>query len=84
MQSETYGEQPDESQPAWWPAEYSTEFPHWHVWRGVGGLLYGRRLMSSPPRVVRAESVEDLGDQIRSSEADKEVGVPFGLRHGSV
>lgn len=47
-------------------------------------MLYGRRLMSSPPRVVRAESVEDLGDQIRSSEADKEVGVPFGLRHGSV
>jgi hypothetical protein len=28
--------------PEWWP--YAAEFPHWHVWRGVCGLVYARRL----------------------------------------
>lgn len=32
----------------------------WHTWTGVGGLLYARRPMSSPPRVTRAADVEGL------------------------
>jgi hypothetical protein len=49
--------------PAWWP--YADEFPRWHVWRGVSGLLYARWLRSSPPVVVRGEDAVDLRDQIR-------------------
>jgi hypothetical protein len=44
------------------------EFPHWHIWRGVCGLLYARRLRTSPPIVVRADSEVDLRDQIRRVE----------------
>jgi hypothetical protein len=50
----------------WWP--YAAEFPHWHVWRGVCGLVYARRPRTSPPVVVRAENVVDLRDQIRRAE----------------
>ena len=28
--------------------------PGWYAWAGVGGILYARRLKSSPPIVVRA------------------------------
>jgi hypothetical protein len=41
------------------------DFPCWHCWQGVAGLLYGRRLLSSPPRVVRAETLEELRDKIQ-------------------
>jgi hypothetical protein len=40
-------------------------FPHWEVWQGIAGLVYARRLLSSPPIVVRAEDPRDLIDQIR-------------------
>jgi hypothetical protein len=50
--------------PDWWP--YGAEFPDWHVWRGVAGLLYARKPRSSPPKVVRGESTVDLRDQIRA------------------
>jgi hypothetical protein len=52
-----------EDVPDWWP--YAAEFPYWHVWRGVGGLVYARRPRTSPPIVVRAEDAVDLLDQIR-------------------
>jgi hypothetical protein len=55
-----------EDVPDWWP--YAAEFPQWHVWRGVSGLVYGRRPRTSPPIVVRAEDVVDLRDQIRRVE----------------
>ena len=32
------------------------EFPRWHCWKGVSGLVYARRLLSSPPMVARAET----------------------------
>ena len=41
------------------------EFPAWHCWRGIAGLVYARRLLSSPPIVVRGEDPVDLRDQIR-------------------
>jgi hypothetical protein len=52
-----------EDVPDWWP--YAAEFPQWHVWRGVSGLVYGRRPRTSPPIVVRGEDAADLRDQIR-------------------
>jgi hypothetical protein len=42
----------------------------WHAWEGVGGILYARRLLSSPPRVVRATTVDGLAVAI---EADKQL-----------
>jgi hypothetical protein len=51
----------------WWP--YRDEFPQWHVWRGVGGLFYARRRVSSPPLVVRAPDADQLRDRIRLAEA---------------
>jgi hypothetical protein len=30
-----------EGVPDWWP--FAAEFPRWHVWRGVCGLVYARR-----------------------------------------
>ena len=50
--------------PAWWPRTRREEYPYWEVWRGVSGLFYARRVMSSPPQVVRGESVEELERQI--------------------
>jgi hypothetical protein len=49
--------------PAWWP--FANELPHWHVWRGINGLLYARRAKSSPPLVVRGEDAADLREQVR-------------------
>jgi hypothetical protein len=52
--------------PEWWP--YTAELPGWHVWRGISGLVYGRRLNTSPPLVVRGEDAVDLRDAIRREE----------------
>jgi hypothetical protein len=55
-----------EDVPDWWP--FAAEFPRWHVWRGVCGLVYARRPRTSPPIVVRAADAMDLRDQIRRAE----------------
>jgi hypothetical protein len=52
--------------PDWWP--YSGEFPNWHVWRGIAGLIYARRIRSSPPIVVRGTDATDLRDRMRRVE----------------
>ena len=52
--------------PDWWP--YAAELPAWHVWQGISGLFYGRRLNTSPPLVVRGEDAADLRDAIRREE----------------
>ena len=52
--------------PDWWP--YAAEFPQWHVWRGICGLVYASRPRASPPVVVRGEDAVDLRDQIRRAE----------------
>jgi hypothetical protein len=57
----------DEDVPDWWP--YTAEFPHWHVWCGICGLVYARRPRTSPPLVVRGEDAVDLRDQIRRAES---------------
>jgi hypothetical protein len=40
------------------------DFPGWETWCGVGGLLYARRLKSSPPKIVRATSITELRAKI--------------------
>jgi hypothetical protein len=62
---QTLGTRYDEV-PDWWP--YAAEFPQWHVWRGICGLVYARRPRTSPPVVVRGEGAVDLRDQIRRAE----------------
>lgn len=52
--------------PKWWP--FAAEFPHWHVWRGINGLVYARRALSSPPVVVRGEDAVDLRDAIMAAD----------------
>ncbi len=66
QQTPTGPEVTREDVPDWWP--YAAEFPQWHVWRGVSGLMYARRPRTSPPVVVRAEDAVDLRDQIRRVE----------------
>ena len=62
--------------PSWWP--YATELPAWYVWRGISGLLYGRKRGSSPPLVVRGEDAVDLRDQIRREEFLRSCGTDPG------
>jgi hypothetical protein len=44
------------------------QFPDWHTWLGVSGLLYARRPRSSPPKVVRAGDPAGLAAAIRGAE----------------
>ena len=62
--------------PSWWP--YATELPAWYVWRGISGLLYGRKRGSSPPLVVRGEDAVNLRDQIRREEFLRSCGTDPG------
>jgi hypothetical protein len=48
-------------------AALAAEFPHWHVWRH-NGLIYARRLKTSPPPVKRAASAEELRVLIQAVE----------------
>ena len=48
--------------------DVAREFPRWHCWRGISGLVYARREMTSPPALVRGEDAVDLRDQIRGWE----------------
>ena len=44
------------------------QFPGWEAWRGVSGLLYVRRRMTSPPVVLRDVTGEGLARKIREWE----------------
>ncbi|HYB86888.1 MAG TPA: hypothetical protein VEC76_08570 [Streptosporangiaceae bacterium] len=52
-------------------AALRSRFPGWQVWRGVSGLLYARRLRTSPPVVVRAVTPDDLAAKITKYEGGK-------------
>ena len=45
-------------------ADLRDEFPRWVCWRGIAGLCYARKRLSSPPVVVRGEDPTDLRDMI--------------------
>ena len=49
-------------------ADIERDFSRWHAWRGVSGLLYASRRMTSPPVVLRDENTTELRAQIRSWE----------------
>ena len=55
----------DAQPPAWW-APYASEFPCWHAWTGLAGLLYARLPRSSPPVVVRATDAVGVAAAIRA------------------
>jgi hypothetical protein len=44
----------------------------WHYWRGVFGLFYARRKLSSPPVVLRAETLDGLRKQVLEYLAARE------------
>jgi hypothetical protein len=55
------------------------QFPGWEAWRGVSGLLYVRRRMSSPPVVFRGYTPKSLAEQIREYEAPAVTRPPADL-----
>ena len=50
--------------------DVAREFPRWHCWQGVAGLLYARLTRSCPPRTVRAATPLELWAEISRAEAD--------------
>ena len=43
------------------------QFPGWEAWRGVSGLLYVRRRMTSPPVVFRGYAAKSLASRSAST-----------------
>jgi len=70
MERETVSEPDTEDHTAAMPEwrAYAPEFPQWYVWRGVTGHYYARVPRTSPPRVVRALTPEDLREEIVRAE----------------
>jgi hypothetical protein len=54
--------------PPWWQP-YTAEFPDWEAWRAASGLLYARKIGSSPALIVRGEDPVDLRDEIIRAES---------------
>jgi hypothetical protein len=44
--------------------DVAREFPRWHCWEGVAGMLYAKLERASPPVVLRGEGPADLRDSI--------------------
>jgi hypothetical protein len=52
--------------------DVSAIWPRWQTWRGVvAGLVYARRLKTSPPAVVRAYTPAALAAAIWQDERDR-------------
>jgi hypothetical protein len=45
-------------------ARLEADYPGWHVWLGVSSLWYARRVLSSPPVIVRAANLSELREAI--------------------
>ena len=57
------------------PASEATEpYPAWHTWEGVNGTWYARRLLTSPPAVLRSATAEGLAGEIGRAEAERAAG----------
>ena len=50
--------------------QIGAEFPGWHAWAGVGGIVYARRVRSSPPIVLRAHNLAVLRDRVAKKNAE--------------
>ena len=49
--------------------ELEAACPGWHAWPGVNGrLVYARKPLTSPPKVVRARNYTELRDRIDALE----------------
>ena len=50
-------------------ARLEADYPGWHVWLGVSSLWYARRVLSSPPVIVRAANLTELREAISEHAA---------------
>jgi hypothetical protein len=50
------------------PGALAAEFPNWHFWLGVSGICYARRPKSSPPKVVRAATWDELRELLEAAD----------------
>ena len=50
------------------PTALAADFPAWHFWLGVSGICYARRPMSSPPKVVRAPTWDQLRKLLETAD----------------
>ena len=48
------------------------DYPRYHFWAGVTGLLYARRLRTSPSVALRSQVVENLREQVEAEVAYRE------------
>ncbi len=50
-------------------AAIDADYPGWHAWEGViAGIMYARRVRTSPPVVVRSVTVEELRAEVHRAE----------------
>ena len=49
-------------------------YPGWHTWKGVSGVWYARRPLTSPPVILRSATPEGLAGEIRRAEAERAAG----------
>jgi hypothetical protein len=53
-------------------AEVDRDYPPWHAWQGVlADVVYARRPRTSPPKVVRAITTDDLRRAIEAAEVER-------------
>lgn len=53
-------------------AAIERDYPGWHAWPAVlAGLLYARRLRSTPPLVLRSVTTVGLRQAIEAAERDR-------------
>lgn len=46
------------------------DYPRWHCWRGVAGICYAKRCLTSPPALLRAPDAVELRRLIEGWEQD--------------
>ena len=63
--------EPNGSEQARALADVDRDYPPWHAWEGVFGLLYARRPRTSPPLVVRAVTPDGLRQAIENAEQER-------------
>jgi hypothetical protein len=53
-------------------AAIAADYPNWDIWAGVSGLLYARRLKTSPPVTVYAHTPAELRLLVDAEEAKRQ------------
>ncbi len=62
--------------------ELQREMARWERWVGVTGTHYARRLKSSPPVVIRAESRDELRSKVQEYIAGRPLAAADGTWPG--